>query len=236
MKRFFAVAMMLCLLCAALPAFAEDTAGEDVDNTAVAPATLLYQGHASIRITTGEGKTIYIDPYAGVGYDVPADLILVTHDHSDHNKVKLIKHKNEDCAIITNAEALVDGVYNTFDLGYVTVEAVQAGNNKNHNIKVCVGYILTFKDGITVYISGDTSTTEQMASLSERKLDYAFFCCDGKYNMDVAEASECAKLVGAKHSIPYHTKVGELFNQKIADSFVADTKLVLQPGEEITLQ
>ena len=236
MKQFLAVMMILFLLCSALPALAEAAAGEDADNTAVVPATLLYQGHASIRITTGEGKTIYIDPYAGDGYDMPADLILITHDHSDHNKVKLIKSRNEGCTIITNAEALTDGVYNTFDLGYVTVEAVQAGNNKNHNIKVCVGYILTFNDGITVYISGDTSTTEQMASLSERQLDYAFFCCDGKYNMDAAEASECAKLVGAKHSIPYHTKVGELFNQKIADKFVVDTKLVLQPGEEITLQ
>ena len=42
-------------------------------------AKLLYQGHGSLRIVTDEEIVIYIDPYAGEGYDLPADLILVTH-------------------------------------------------------------------------------------------------------------------------------------------------------------
>lgn len=48
-------------------------------------ATLLYQGHGSLRLTTDSGKVIYIDPFAGEGYDEPADLILVTHQNHDHN-------------------------------------------------------------------------------------------------------------------------------------------------------
>ena len=43
----------------------------------LADPTLLYMGHASLRIMTGEDKVIYIDPYAGDDYDLPADLILV---------------------------------------------------------------------------------------------------------------------------------------------------------------
>ncbi|MBP5395997.1 MAG: hypothetical protein J6Y34_03270, partial [Bacteroidales bacterium] len=31
---------------------------------------LLYQGHGSLRIVTGDGKVIYVDPYAGEGYDL----------------------------------------------------------------------------------------------------------------------------------------------------------------------
>jgi L-ascorbate metabolism protein UlaG (beta-lactamase superfamily) len=228
MRRICVLLTMLCIFIAGTPSLAEEPA--------ITPATLLYQGHASLRITTAEGKVIYIDPYAGDGYDVPADLILVTHMHQDHDNVKKIQTKNEGCITVTSKEAMVDGDYQTFALGFVTVEAVQAGNNKNHNIKDCVGYILTFTDGKTVYISGDTSRTEQMATLGERNLDYAFFCCDGKYNMDAAEATACADLVGAKHSIPYHTKVGSLFSQKIADAFTAQNKLVLQPGEEIALE
>jgi L-ascorbate metabolism protein UlaG (beta-lactamase superfamily) len=227
MKRLFSMLVSLLLTAALVPSLADG---------AVGTATLLYQGHASLRITTPEGKTIYVDPYAGDGYDTAADLILVTHMHSDHDQVKLIKNRNDDCTVITNKEALADGVYNTFTFDYVTVEAVQAGNNPNHNIKACVGYILTLSDGITVYISGDTSKTDQMATLAVRNLDYAFFCCDGKYNMDAAEATECANLVGARHSIPYHTQVGKLFSQKIADKFTPENKLVIQPGEEITLQ
>ena len=48
-------------------------------------ATLFYQGHGSFRLETAQGKVIYVDPFAGEGYDKPADLILVTHDHYDHN-------------------------------------------------------------------------------------------------------------------------------------------------------
>lgn len=199
-------------------------------------ATLLYQGHGSLRITTREGKVIYVDPYAGDGYDVPADLILVTHGHGDHTAIDLIETQNQDCQTITYKEALVDGVYNTFTLDYVTVEPVQAGNNPNHDIKQCVGYILTLSDGKTIYISGDTSTTEQMSTFADRHLDYAFFCCDGQYNMDTKEASACAALVAAKHSIPYHMSPGALFSQEVAEQFEAEGRLIVSAGETISIE
>ena len=197
---------------------------------------LLYQGHGSVRIVTTEGKVIYIDPYAGDGYDLPADLILVTHGHQDHTNVKLIKNRSEGCQVITYKEALVKGEYKSYDLGFARVEAVQAGNNRNHSIKECVGWVITLSDGITVYVTGDTSTTDQMAELAQRDIDYAFFVCDGVYNMDVKEASECAKLVNAKHSIPYHMAPGKLFDQKRAELFESPNRLIIPAGEEIALQ
>ena len=197
---------------------------------------ILYQGHGSLRIVTGEGKVIYIDPYAGEGYDLPADLILITHGHQDHTAVKLIKKKNEGCQTITWKEALVKGEYKTFDLGYAVVEAVQAGNNKNHSIKKCVGWVITLSGGMTVYATGDTSTTEQMAELANRQIDYAFFVCDGVYNMDMDEAIACAKLVNAKHSIPYHMAPGKLFNAERAEMFDVPGRLIIPAGEEIILE
>ena len=205
------------------------------ESTASAPR-LLYQGHGSLRIVTGEGKVIYIDPYAGEGYDLPADLILVSHGHQDHNAVKLIKKRNDGCRVITWKEALVKGEYKTFDLGYAVVEAVQAGNNRNHNIKDCVGWLITLSDGITVYATGDTSTTDQMRELAERNIDYAFFVCDGKFNMDMDEAISCAKLVNARHNIPYHMAPGSLFDQKRAELFDAPNRLIIPAGEEIILE
>lgn len=199
-------------------------------------STILYQGHGSLRITTGEGRVIYIDPYAGDGYDLPADLILITHGHQDHTAVGLIKSRNDDCRVITYKEALVKGEYKTFELGYATVEAVQAGNNKNHNIKECVGWLITLSDGITVYVSGDTSTTDQMAELAGRGIDYAFFCCDGIYNMDMDEAIACAKLVNARHSVPYHMAPGKLFDGERAELFDVPNRLIVPAGEEIILE
>lgn len=155
----------------------------------------------------------------------------MTHGHQDHTAVKLIKNRNEDCEVITYKEALVKGEYKTFDLGYATVEAVQAGNNKNHNIKNCVGWLITLSDGIVIYATGDTSTTEQMADLAKREIDYAFFVCDGIYNMDMEEAIACAKLVNAKHSIPYHMAPGKLFDQKRAEKFDVPGRLIVPAGK-----
>ena len=196
---------------------------------------LLYQGHGSLRIVTNEGKVIYVDPYAGEGYDLPADLILITHGHQDHTAVNLIRNRNDGCRIITYKEALVNGEYKTFDLGYVTVEAVQAGNNKNHNIRECVGWLITLSDELIIYVTGDTSTTDQMAELADRDIDYAFFVCDGIYNMDMDEAIACAVLVNAKHSIPYHMVPGKLFDQSRAEQFDVPNRLIIPAGEEIIL-
>ena len=227
MKRAFCgiLSLSMLLLCGAAAA-----------EGAEAGATLLYQGHGSLRIVTAEGKVIYIDPYAGDGYDLPADLILITHGHSDHTNTKLIKKQNKGCEKITWKEGLKKGEYRTFDLGFATVEAVQAGNNKNHNIKECVGWVITLSGGITVYVSGDTSATEQMAELAGRNIDYAFFCCDGVYNMDMDEAIACAKTVGAKHSVPYHMAPGKLFDAGRAEQFDVPGKLVIPAGETVILE
>ena len=201
--------------------------------------TLMYLGHASLRIVTEQGKVIYVDPYAGSAYDAPAALILITHAHGDHSGTWRIKNKNQDCQTITQKEALSDGEYKTFDLGFVKIQAVEAGYNDNHDVKECVGYILTFANGSTVYISGDTSKTPQMSKMAEMKLDYAFFCCDGEFNMGLEGAAECAKLVGAKHNIPYHNTMNEAndqFDKEKAEQFGAPNKLVVNPGEQITLE
>ncbi|MGI6178103.1 MAG: MBL fold metallo-hydrolase [Eubacterium sp.] len=199
-------------------------------------AKAVYLGHGSLRFDLPDGGSIYVDPFSGSDEDYtrPADLILRTHDHFDHTAFSRIKKQNPGCRTITEKEALSGGEYKTFDLGFVKAEAVAAGNNKNHDIKKCVGYVLTFPDGGTVYISGDTSKTAQMEELGRRGLDYAFFCCDGVYNMGPEEASECAAIVKAGHSIPYHmlpAKPGNDFNRRTAEKFKNERRLILAPGE-----
>ena len=193
---------------------------------------LLYQGHGSFRLTTGSGVVMYIDPYAGKGYDVPADIVLVSHQHDDHNQLNLITQK-PGCTVISNVEALAGGKHNSFSLKGIEIEAVEA-NNKNHPPDQCVGFIITI-DGVKVYISSDTSKTAQMAGFAARKLDYAFLCCDGFYNMGLEEAAEAATLIGAKHNIPVHMKPGELFDRAIAEQFKAPNRLIMEPGQEIEL-
>ncbi len=230
MKKLTGIFIILVVLLstAALSAAAEDQA-----------PVLLYMGQASIRIVTEEGKVIYIDPFSGDWYDLPADLILITHGHFDHSDLSKVSERNPDCRIITNKESVVNGEHLTFDLGYVKIETVEAGYNRNHNVNECAGYILTFSNGKSVYVSGDTSTTEQMPLLAEKEIDYAFFCCDGVYNMGPEEASACAEMVGAKHNIPYHVGGSGTpynFDRSNAEKFKAENRLIIEPGEELSIR
>ena len=75
-----------------------------------------------------------------------------------------------------------------------------------------------------------------MKELAGRDIHYAFFVCDGKYNMDIEEAAACAKMVNARHSIPYHMAPGALFDEKKAEKFDVENRLIVPAGTEITLE
>lgn len=204
-------------------------------------ARMLYQGHGSYRLIASDGMVIYVDPALGEGYDVPADLVIVTHEHPDHTLKLESLARAEGCIELHAGDFLADGGHKTLESHGAKMTSVLA-NNKFHDPAECMGVVLEF-DGMRFYAAGDTSTTEDMRSgkLSSMNLDYAAFPADGFYNMDVPEASACAKLVGAKHSIPMHLvpvhDVNEaiLFDEEKAAAFEGPGKLVLRPGEEIEL-
>lgn len=195
-------------------------------------AKLYYQGHGSFRITTDDGRVIYVDPFAGDGYNLPADFILVSHQHGDHNQIQL-PAKKPDCRIITNAEALAGGRYQSFSFDGIEIEAVEA-YNVNHKAEECVGFIITV-DGVKVYASGDTGITKQMETFAAIQFDYALFPCDGIYNMDLEEVTKAMELVGAKHNIPIHSSPGELFDRVRVEKIKAPNIMIVEPGVEIKL-
>lgn len=88
-------------------------------------AKLLYQGHGSFRLVSEKGTVVYVDPYVGEGYDMEADLVLVTHEHHDHNAVELVTVK-EGGRVLRAADMLEEGRYQTRVLGDITVHAVPA--------------------------------------------------------------------------------------------------------------
>lgn len=202
---------------------------------------LLYQGHGSFRIETNNNKIIYVDPFVETGCEKTADLILITHEHFDHTNISILK-KSDNCMIIKYSDALIEGEYKAFFKDDIKISAVQA-YNKNHDINFCVGYVIEF-DRIKIYASGDTSKTQDMSKkLPKMQLTYALLCCDGVYNMDIEEASECAQLINAKYTIPIHTApVSSKTDAKNppydlikAQNLSCNSKIILKPGEEIEL-
>lgn len=196
-------------------------------------ARIMFQGHGSLRLTTDKGIVVYIDPYAGDGYEQPADMILITHQHHDHNDL-MRPAKKRGCIVIDNFDAVINGEHKCFEALGIKIEATEA-YNRNHKISDCVGYIVTV-DGVCCYFAGDTSKTRQMASLSQRKIDYCFLPTDGIFNMNAKQATECAELIGAAHAIPIHMKPGALFSELTARQFTPKNRLIMAPGDEIYLR
>ena len=195
-------------------------------------AKLLYQGHASLRFETDSGKFIYVDPYAGEGYDKVPDLVLITHEHYDHNAVDRLQ-LGPRSIVIRSADALQNGIYYDFEYYGVKIQALPA-SNANHPIDQCVGYLLEI-DGKRVYIAGDTSYLPSMDNLSKENLDYAFLPIDGIYNMGPEEASRVASIIRPKHLIPYHGKPGMLFDMTQTMKVTYEGAMLVRPGQTITL-
>jgi len=209
------------------------TAGRTSKNPA-----LTYFGRSSFRVETVSGFVVYVDPYAPGDYSLPADLVLVSHGHDDHNAVDKVTRKR-DCRIVAPAgavalrEALVIAEGKTMEVGPVSIRAVAAANS-NHPRGFGVGYVLSF-DGLVLYYSGDTSGLEEMSSWTSYGIDWALICCDGYWNMGAVEAARCAALMGAKRLVPVHTSKDGYYEEGVARSVKYKEVVVAAPGKTIEL-
>ena len=198
-------------------------------------ATLKLINHSFVKIVTDEGAVIYIDPYAVDATDDPADIVLITHEHGDHNELQRIQQKST-CHVIRSADALIEGVYQEFSVDDVHIQAVPAYDNDFHPKAYCVGYVLTFDD-IKVYHTGDTGKIDEFADLAAMNIDYALLPIDGIYTMTPEEAVEAAAMIQATHDIPIHTMPPpDTYNTDQVALFTSPNKLEVPHGTTIQLE
>lgn len=195
--------------------------------------SITFIGRASICIELDSGKVIYVDPYAGdaLDYQRPADLVLVTHQHDDHNQIQLVRMKDKGKVIQCPLD-IKEG--DEAQIGGIKVKAV-AAYNKNHPRESCCGFMIMV-DGMTIYHAGDTSKIDEMEDLKDETIDYALLCMDDFYNMGPEEAMEVADLLKPKVVVPIHSSPQELFDQGVVDRFIYDKTSVLKPGEQLIIE
>jgi L-ascorbate metabolism protein UlaG (beta-lactamase superfamily) len=197
-------------------------------------ATLTYLGHATVKIKTSEGRIIYIDPYQPGDYSDSADVVLITHQHGDHNRLNLVRQR-PTCKVIQNFDAIQNGAYQNFTVGNIKIAAV-AAYNANHQKSQCVGYVVEV-DGIKLYHAGDTGVIPEMADLAARELTYALLPIDGIFTITPEQATQAAAMIKAKYNIPIHTMgTPDTYNEANVARFTPPNKIIIRPGETIELK
>ncbi|MBU1182778.1 MAG: MBL fold metallo-hydrolase, partial [Proteobacteria bacterium] len=90
-------------------AFAQENFESDIIKTASGDLKITFIGHGTLMFDFG-GKVIHIDPvgqYADYSKLTKADIIFITHEHSDHLDIKAIETIRKATTILVMTEACV---------------------------------------------------------------------------------------------------------------------------------
>jgi len=202
----------------------------DVLPTSAGDLSIMFLGHGSLLIVF-QGKNIYVDVFGEVAdySKLPkADMVFLTHEHSDHLDPKSLASIRTDKTLLVYSEAcaqLVKGgvVMRNGDIQTVAgipVEAVAAYNlihkrpsgDPFHSKGSGNGYILNL-GGTRLYVAGDTENIPEMKALKE--IDIAFLPMNLPYTMTPEMVADAAKAFRPRILYPYHT--GDTDTKKIVD-------------------
>jgi L-ascorbate metabolism protein UlaG (beta-lactamase superfamily) len=216
MKRIF---LLITLAAMKLSMFSQDMPVVDKINTSSGVVEMRFIGHGSLMFSINN-FVIYIDPVrtSGSYENLPkADMILVTHEHSDHLDPDLIKTLRKDATIMFSnesaaasvswAKVMKAGDSNTVD--GITVMAVPAYNIKNvrapgqpfHPKGVGNGYVIAIGNK-KFYVAGDTENIPEMKNL--KNIDVAFLPMNLPYTMTPEMVADAAKSFKPAILYPYH--------------------------------
>jgi len=161
-----------------------------------------YLGHSSFKITH-KGGTVVTDPFdpGKVGLPYPkfeANLILSSHDHSDHNHAAGIS--GDPFTISAPGEYEVGGVKVR---GFATFHDDQEGKERGKNTV----YLLEV-EGVSFCHLGDLGHALSEAIVEEvGDLGVLFVPVGGVYTIDHVQASKLVSQLEPRYIIPMHYRV-----------------------------
>jgi L-ascorbate metabolism protein UlaG (beta-lactamase superfamily) len=165
-----------------------------------------WYGHAAFLITTDQGIKIITDPYepgafgGGIAYGpIPdqADIVLVSHDHADHNYVQGIKGKPQ---VVKGTGS--HKVKNLEFKGIAAYHDGRKGSERGQNTIFCFSV-----DGVNVCHLGDLGHVLSDAETKQiGPVDLLLMPVGGVYTIDPAQATQTAQKLSPKIVIPMHYK------------------------------
>lgn len=191
----------------------------DLVPTSAGDLAITFIGHGSLMMTF-HGKTIHIDPYSSLAdyASLPkADIVFLTHEHSDHLDKDALAKLSTDRTIIVLTEicatqieggiVMHNGETQTID--GLKVEVVAAYNILHtrpngeafHPKGNGNGYILNFGD-TRVYVAGDTENTPEMKTL--QNIAIAFLPMNLPYTMTSEMVADAVRAFRPRILYPYH--------------------------------
>ncbi len=210
------------------------------------PVIIKWLAQAGFQIRV-KGKITYIDLEKYGEFSEKADLILVTHSHTDHcDPDQIQKARKKGTVVIAPSDCIpkIGGNVKTLKagreakIGNIRVKAVEAYNFKRfrspevpfHPRGLGVGYLIT-AEGKTIYHAGDTDFIPEMRQLGN--VDVALLPSGGTYTMDNNDAAEAAIAFKPKVVIPMHLESANPEGLKSLVEAKSSVKVVtLKEGEE----
>ncbi|OGD22384.1 MAG: metal-dependent hydrolase [Candidatus Aminicenantes bacterium RBG_16_63_16] len=215
---------------------------------------ITFLGHAAVKLQGS--RTIYIDPFLSGNPAASisakeireADIIVVTHDHDDHQgdafpiarKTGAVLVAINEIAVEAQSQGLTAEGMNfggTVEVKGVKVHMVPAWHSAGKG--TAAGVVIEM-DGRRIYHAGDTGLSYDLKLVGEFfRPDLSFIPIGDRYTMGIPSAVKAVEFTGTKRVIPIHYNTFPLvkadaqeFKRRVGA--LAEV-IVLNPGGTYTL-
>jgi len=230
----------------------------------MAPLSITWLGHATFLITTPGGKRIVTDPWLEGNPTCPpdrrritaADLILLSHGHSDHSGDIVSVSRSTNAPILAvhelslwlqrkglhNVQGMgIGGTVSVAGLEVTMTQAIHTSSVVEDEVIVYLGnpagFVVRMENSQTFYFAGDTALFSDMRLIAEMHApDIAFLPIGDHYTMGPDAAARAARLLGVRQVVPMHYGTFPLLTgtpdrlKQLVEPHGIDV-LVLKPGE-----